>query len=45
MKLALSFILVSIVGISFGQNVKSGFGSGLGLGLGFEIINSIFDNN
>lgn len=30
---------------TFGQNVKSGFGSGLGLGLGFEIINSIFDNN
>jgi len=29
---------------TFGQNVKSGFGSGLGLGLGFEIINSIFDN-
>ena len=30
---------------TFVQNVKSGFGSGLGLGLGFEIINSIFDNN
>lgn len=29
---------------TFGQTLKSGFGSGLGLGLGFEIINSIFND-